>query len=271
MASGRWWRPAFLAGLVLPICLAGLAQAGYGADPRALMAQGKDAYRAGDLVGAWATFQQAAALAPRSATPALWLGAVAVARGDQSAAEAWFRKALDRHPSLPEAGCAVEWLRHLGIMASRPRWHLGSPEEYAAFVRAVNPTLTREQAERLGAAVLSASARDGIDPRLLAAVVFIESRFHQAAVSSAGAQGLGQLMPETAAGLGVDPRDPLQNLRGAARLLRQHLGAFPTPALALAAYNAGGDAVRRWGGIPPYAETRWYVWAVLWVYDGLRG
>jgi len=265
------WRPVLLAGLLLPIIVAGVAQAGYGADPRALMAQGKAAYHAGDLGRAWATFQQAAALTPPSATPALWLGAVAVARGDRSAAEAWFREALGRHPSLPEAGCAVEWLRLLGIMVSRPRWHLSSPEEYAAFVQAVNPALTRGQTQQLGAAVLSAAAREGIDPRLLAAVVFIESRFHHAAVSSAGAQGLGQLMPETAAGLGVDPRDPLQNLRGAARLLRLHLSAFSTPALALAAYNAGSDAVRRWSGIPPYAETRWYVWAVLWVYDGLRG
>ncbi|OLD50963.1 MAG: hypothetical protein AUI83_11090 [Armatimonadetes bacterium 13_1_40CM_3_65_7] len=226
------------------------------------MAQGKTAYRTGDLGRAWAAFQQAAAITPPSATPALWLGAVAVARGDRSAAAAWFREALGRHPSLPEAGCAVEWLRLLGIMTPRPRWHLTGPEEYATFVRAVNPSLTRVQAQQLGAAVLSAAARDGIDPRLLAAVVFIESRFHHAAVSSAGAQGLG---------LGVDPRDPLQNLRGAARLLRLHLGEFSTPALALAAYNAGSDAVRRWGAIPPYAETRWYVWAVLWVYDGLRG
>ena len=267
----RRWALALMAGLLPSISVAGVAQAGYGVDPGALMTQGKAAYHAGDLGQAWATFQQAAAITPPSATPALWLGAVAVARGDRSAAEAWFREALGRHPSLPEAGCAVEWLRLLGIMVSRPRWHLSSPEEYAAFVQAVNPTLTRGQAQHLGAAVLSAAAREGIDPRLLAAVVFIESRFHHAAVSPAGARGLGQLMPETAAGLGVDPRDPLQNLRGAARLLRLHLGAFSTPALALAAYNAGGDAVRRWSGIPPYAETRWYVWAVLWVYDGLRG
>ena len=85
-----------------------------------------------------------------------------------------------------------------------------------------------------------------------------------------GATGLGQLMPGTVEGLGVDPRDPAQNLYGAAWLLRLHLDAFHNLPLALAAYNAGTAAVRRWGGIPPYAETQWYVWAVLWVYDGLR-
>jgi soluble lytic murein transglycosylase-like protein len=119
--------------------------------------------------------------------------------------------------------------------------------------------------------VVSSAARYSIDPRLLAAVIFIASRFNREAVSSAGAQGLGQLLPGTAAGLGVNPRDPLQNLQGAAWLLRRNLGEFYTVPLALAAYNAGGNAVRRWGGVPPYAETQWYVWAVLWVYDGLQG
>jgi len=64
------WRPALMAGLLLPISMGGVAQAGHGADPRALMAQGKAAYHAGDLGRAWATFQQAAAITPPSATPA---------------------------------------------------------------------------------------------------------------------------------------------------------------------------------------------------------
>jgi soluble lytic murein transglycosylase-like protein len=148
---------------------------------------------------------------------------------------------------------------------------LSTPAEYATFVRAVNRTLATERAQWLGSALLSSATRYGIDPRLLAAVVFVESRFNHASISRAGAEGLGQLMPATAAGLGVDPRDPLQNLSGAAHLLQLNLGEFKTLPLALAAYNAGGGAVRRWAGIPPYAETRWYVWAVLWVYDGLTG
>jgi soluble lytic murein transglycosylase-like protein len=268
---GRRRRCAWVAGLTLLVCVSGLAGAGDGADLTALLAQGRASYQAGDLVRAGAVFTQAAALARASARPALWLGAVAVARGDRTAAEAWFREALRRHPSLPEESCALQWLDLLGITVSRPRWHLRTPEDYATFVRAVNPALAVAQARWLGAAVLSAAGRSGIDPRLLAAVVFIESRFRHASVSSAGAQGLGQLMPGTAAGLGVDPRDPLQNLQGAAVLLKFTLGEFHALPLALAAYNAGGPAVRKWGGIPPYAETQWYVWAVLWTYDGLKG
>ncbi len=213
-ALRRRWRCMWITGLILLTSVPCLAKAGDGADLYALLAQGKASYRAGDLARARAAIMQVEALAPASAGPALWLGAVAVAGGDRAAAETWFREALRRHPSLPEASCAVQWLDLLGITISRPRWHLGTPKEYAMFVQAVNPTLTAEQAQWLGSAVISAAARYGIDPRLLAAVVFIESRFNHAAVSSAGAAGLGQLMPETAAGLGVSPRDPLQNLQG---------------------------------------------------------
>jgi soluble lytic murein transglycosylase-like protein len=270
-AGRRPGRLAVLAGLICVTSLMGLAEAGYGADLFTLMAQGKASYHAGDLTRAGEAFLQAAVLAPASAKPALWLGAVAVARGDRRAAEAWFREALRRHPSLSEESCAVQWLDLLGTLISRPRWHLRIPEEYATFVQAVNPALTAGQAQWLGSAVISAAARHGIDPRLLAAVVFIESRFNHASVSSTGARGFGQLMPATAAALGVNPRDPLQNLLGAAHLLQVNLAEFHALPLALAAYNAGGNAVRRWRGIPPYAETQWYVWAVLWVYDGLKG
>lgn len=260
-----------ITGLVVLSLVSVLAGVGEGADPAVLITQGKVLYQAGDLARAGDVFTQAAALAHGSARPALWAGAVAVARGDHAAAEAWFREALRRHPSLPEASCAIQWLDLLGVTISRPRWHLRTPEEYAAFVKAVNRTLSAAQARWLGSAVLSAADRSGLDPRLLAAVVFIESRFHHGVVSAAGAEGLGQLMPGTAAGLGVDPHDAWQNLHGAAFLLKRALGEFRTLPLALAAYNAGGPAVRRWGGIPPYAETQWYVWAVLWTYDGLKG
>jgi soluble lytic murein transglycosylase-like protein len=78
-------------------------------------------------------------------------------------------------------------------------------------------------------------------------------------------------MPGTAAAAGVDPRDPWGNLLGAAEVLRWNYDAFRSWPLALAAYNAGGDAVRRYGGIPPYAETTWYVRAALQVWSELRG
>ncbi|HLW61681.1 MAG TPA: lytic transglycosylase domain-containing protein [bacterium] len=153
---------------------------------------------------------------------------------------------------------------------TRPRWRVRTPEEYAAFVRASNPRLTSGQARWLGYAVVAAATRYGLDPRLLASVVYIESRFNHQSISSAGAEGLGQLMPGTANGLGVNPHDPLQNLFGAAWLIRLDLDEFRNLPLVLAAYNAGSGAVHRWEGIPPFAETQWYVWAVLWVFDGLR-
>lgn len=109
-----------------------------------------------------------------------------------------------------------------------------------------------------------AGARHGVDPALLASVAKAESGFDPRAVSHAGAQGLMQLMPATARGLGVtDSFDPTQAVDGAARLLKGHLDRFGSMELALAAYNAGPGAVTRYGGIPPYAETQAYVPKVL--------
>jgi hypothetical protein len=109
----------------------------------------------------------------------------------------------------------------------------------------------------------AAGARYGISPALLASVAKAESGLDPRVVSKAGAQGLMQLMPSTAAGLGVDAFDPAQAVDGAARLLKQHLDAFGSTELAVAAYNAGPAAVRRHGGVPPYSETQTYVRRVL--------
>lgn len=115
-----------------------------------------------------------------------------------------------------------------------------------------------------GAEIEAAAAKHGIDPALLRALVRQESGFDPAARSSAGATGLTQLMPGTAASLGVDPTDPVQALEGGARYLRQQLDRFGgDERLALAAYNAGPGAVARFGGVPPYAETQAYVEKVL--------
>jgi soluble lytic murein transglycosylase-like protein len=112
-----------------------------------------------------------------------------------------------------------------------------------------------------GAEITAAAKRHGIDPALLAGLVRQESNFDPNAGSHAGARGLTQLMPGTAAGLGVtDVTDPLQSLEGGAKYLKQQLDAFGGDVTkALAAYNAGPGAVQRYGGVPPYAETQNYV------------
>ena len=112
-------------------------------------------------------------------------------------------------------------------------------------------------------AARDAARRYGVPEDLFMRVIQQESGFQPDVTSPAGAYGLAQLMPGTAADLGVDPRDPLQNLAGGARYLRQQLDAFGDPALALAAYNAGPGRVRQYNGIPPFEETQNYVRTIL--------
>ncbi|GAA2735685.1 hypothetical protein GCM10009867_18590 [Pedococcus aerophilus] len=109
----------------------------------------------------------------------------------------------------------------------------------------------------------SAAQRYDVPVALLTSVAKAESGFNPSAVSHAGAIGLMQIMPATARGLGVDPRNPAQAIDGAARLLASHLDRFGSTSLALAAYNAGPGAVQRYGGVPPYRETQQYVQKVI--------
>jgi Transglycosylase SLT domain/D-alanyl-D-alanine carboxypeptidase len=126
--------------------------------------------------------------------------------------------------------------------------------------------------ERYRAAVATAATANGVAPALLAALLRAESGFDPRAVSPAGARGIAQLMPATAAGLGVrDPFDPGQAIPAAARLLGAHLRAFGSVPLALAAYNAGPGAVRRYGGVPPFRETQAYVARVMALAGGAGG
>lgn len=107
----------------------------------------------------------------------------------------------------------------------------------------------------------------GVDPRLAQAVAQAESGMDQNAVSPAGAVGVMQLMPETAAALGVDPTVRHENIRGGIQYLQQLLERFHgNVAYALAAYNAGPGAVERYHGVPPYRETQQYVNKVLRLY-----
>ncbi|WP_242494301.1 lytic transglycosylase domain-containing protein [Loktanella sp. IMCC34160] len=109
----------------------------------------------------------------------------------------------------------------------------------------------------------SAALRHGVPTDLFLRLVQQESGWNAGAVSPKGAIGLAQLMPATARRLGVDPTDPYENLDGGARYLRQQYDSFGSWRLALAAYNAGPEAVRRHDGIPPYRETQNYV-QVIW-------
>lgn len=111
-----------------------------------------------------------------------------------------------------------------------------------------------------------------LDPHLIHAVVQVESAYNPAAVSRKGAVGLMQLMPATADRYGVPDRlDPMRNLDGGVRYLRDLLDRFDDVVLALAAYNAGENAVERYGNrVPPYPETRRYVNKVLAAWDKLR-
>lgn len=154
---------------------------------------------------------------------------------------------------------------------------------YSGAIKSFNPSLSISQAQTLAQSILGFSARYKVDPRLVCAVILAESHFRPSATSRAGAQGLGQLMPSTARGLGVsNAYDPVQNIYGSTRYIRSMLDrvvgksdwnslTFNDLALALAAYNAGPGAVKKHGGIPPYKETRNYVSKVTSIYKKLCG
>lgn len=138
---------------------------------------------------------------------------------------------------------------------------------YANVLHAINPQLPQWQSRDLASRLLRNASRWRIDPNLLAGLVTVESRWRTHARSRVGAIGLGQLMPGTAAALHVNPRNAGENLAGSARYLSGLLDRFSKKsnrlALACAAYNAGPQAVVRYGGIPPFAETQHYVVRVI--------
>ena len=115
-----------------------------------------------------------------------------------------------------------------------------------------------------------AADKYGVDVNLLKAMGKVESNFNTNAVSKAGAQGIMQLMPKTAKGLGVtNSFDAEQNINGAAKLMASHLEKYNGDVkLSLAAYNAGGGNVKKYGGIPPFKETQNYVNKIMKLYNG---
>ncbi|MBX3097724.1 MAG: lytic transglycosylase domain-containing protein [Fimbriimonadaceae bacterium] len=184
-----------------------------------------------------------------------------------------------RPPRMPGDVPPVQRDPVLDVSSLAPALQAVVPD-YAAFIRQRNSRLSAAQAQEIAIQILGYSARFGVDARLIMALVLVESNFNPNAVSSAGARGLGQLMPGTARGLGVSNSfNTDQNLNGTVKLITQHINTYTNSTgdpleglvLALAAYNAGPGAVRRHGGVPPYRETQNYVQKVIATYRELCG
>jgi soluble lytic murein transglycosylase-like protein len=141
------------------------------------------------------------------------------------------------------------------------------PTAYASVMRTINPHLQFGQSRTYANVLLASAKRMHVDPTLMMAVVTVESHWNSSAVSIHGAEGLGQIKPSTAHELGVDPRSGTGNLRGLAMYLHRMLSLFHEARQpmreALAGYNAGPNAVRSYGGIPPNGQTRRYVSKVM--------
>ncbi len=150
--------------------------------------------------------------------------------------------------------------------SSKYRWMMGEK-------KVPKPNVEKANNKRFEDIIYSASARYGIDPTLVKAIVKAESDFDSMAISNKGARGLMQLMPETARTMGVrDIHDPEENIEGGIRKLSLLLNMFDRDVnLAVAAYNAGEQAVLKYRDVPPYTETRNYVKKVLHYYNLYKG
>ncbi|MDR5684096.1 MAG: lytic transglycosylase domain-containing protein [Armatimonadota bacterium] len=228
-------------------------------------------FRAGNALAAVGALERARARLPQQPDVLLWLGYAYEAVGMSHGATSVFDGLL----AVAPRSAAAELVRRRR-RASVPVGAIGmvatDPWTYAALARRYNRRLTIAEADRIGRSVVHFGRHHNLDPRLVAAVIAVESGFEPRAVSVAGAQGLGQLMPATARAVGVhDPFSIEQNVYGTVRVLRGHLDryGYHNVALALAAYNAGSGAVRAYGGVPPYPETSWYVYNVMSLYRRL--
>ncbi len=156
-------------------------------------------------------------------------------------------------------------VRHISNVRDDPR--------YKAVTAQRRLPLAKNNRRRFAPYIHRVAHKTRLDPDLIKAVIQAESNFDPHAISRAGAVGLMQLMPQTAARYGVRNRqDPIENLRGGAEYLRDLIDEFKNLRLALAAYNAGEGAVRRYGNqIPPYEETQTYVERVEKFYRQFQG
>ncbi|HEX9996657.1 MAG TPA: lytic transglycosylase domain-containing protein [Abditibacterium sp.] len=186
------------------------------------------------------------------------------------------KKTAKRGPAvLPSRGAQSRPASRLSARPASYGFDASQRSSYRDLARRTNPRLGNEMADYIAASILSAAETHSLDPRFLAAIVKVESSFDPYCLSSAGAMGLGQLMPFNLRPLGVaNAWDPMQNLHGSAKMLRQNLNNYARQPngtlLAVAAYHAGGGAVKRAGyQVPPKASTQKYVWKVYYAYRAL--
>lgn len=151
---------------------------------------------------------------------------------------------------------------------------IGSPKNYKfiySWIKMHNPHYSSDKIQKLTDSIISCSQKYGLDPRLVISLLTVESAMDTGAVSHSGAMGLGQLMPLTAKDLGVEPRDSAENIKGAcsylSSMMKNNANSPDKVALALASYNAGPGNVRRYGGIPPFSETKNYVLFIKFLYN----
>ncbi len=163
--------------------------------------------------------------------------------------------------AMAPAGAEVIEISPYGVISRQKGPGVTSPEGYLPLKLGQTAQVT---ANKFGAIYAQAGATAALSPDLIEAIAYVESRHNPQAVSAKGARGLMQLMPGTAAALGVDAADPAANVRGGATYLRSLLDRYRGDlVLTLAAYNAGPGAVARYGGVPPFRETQGYIAAVL--------
>jgi len=182
-----------------------------------------------------------------------------------------FRTGVRTRPAMSRVAAAIAAVLFMfcGISAVQPAAAQETPgvSLYARVLRKINPHLQQWQSRDLASRVLVNSERWRLDANLLVALVTVESRWHPAARSYAGAIGLGQLMPGTARRLNVNPHNAAQNLSGCARYLSNLIDRYEYKPnrfiLAFAAYNAGPKAVAEYHGVPPFSETQRYVVKVM--------
>lgn len=185
--------------------------------------------------------------------------------GATVAVKAYLRRTPDGRIFL-EGRSVIPWRPGQGYDPTQPLL-----EQWIAFQRPEIPPATRTKIRQ---AIEREAQAEGIDPLFLTALIQIESGFDPNAVSVSGARGLGQLMPATARGLGVDPRSVEDNVRGCARmlgrLLKNYAHRSDGRALVLASYNAGPTLVARTQSVPPYEETVNYIYFIGSLYSELK-